>query len=166
MNVKRKNRFIFVFCLLVLSLAGWVFASSPETAQDIWAYTDYTTICPSTLSDHLATIALGPDVRERLEKRARERVGAHWHIMKEWLDDHHDILDYVPPKAASMCFPRYDLDIKSLDLVEKLRIEKDVLVVPGSHFGMEYYLRIGFGYEEVKLREGLRRISELMRIIS
>ncbi|MCK5151836.1 MAG: aminotransferase class I/II-fold pyridoxal phosphate-dependent enzyme [Candidatus Thorarchaeota archaeon] len=145
---------------------GWIATSSPETAQDIWAYTDYTTICPSTLSDHLATIALGPDVRERLEKRARERVGAHWHIMKEWLDDHHDILDYVPPKAASMCFPRYDLDIKSLDLVEKLRIEKDVLVVPGSHFGMEYYLRIGFGYEEAKLREGLRRISELMRIIS
>jgi aspartate/methionine/tyrosine aminotransferase len=28
---------------------------------------------------------------------------------------------------------------------------------------MENYLRIGFGYEEEKLREGLKRLSELMR---
>jgi aspartate/methionine/tyrosine aminotransferase len=133
---------------------GWIVASDPDVAEELWTYTDYTSICPTALSDYLATIALSPDVRERLEGRARERVGAHWHIMQEWLDEHQDLMKYVPPQAASICFPEYNLAISSLDLVERLRIEKDVLVVPGSHFGMENYLRIGFGYEEEKLREG------------
>ncbi|MHA1909484.1 MAG: aminotransferase class I/II-fold pyridoxal phosphate-dependent enzyme [Candidatus Thorarchaeota archaeon] len=145
---------------------GWIVTSYPEAAEEIWAYTDYTSICPSALSDYLATIALSPDVRTRLEGRARDRVGAHWHIMEEWLDQHGDIINYVPPQAASICFPKYDLEICSLDLVEKLRIEKDVLIVPGAHFGMENYLRIGFGYDEAKLREGLKRLSEMLRAVS
>lgn len=33
MNAKRKNIFILVFCLLGLSLAGWVLAGTPETAH-------------------------------------------------------------------------------------------------------------------------------------
>lgn len=86
--------------------------------------------------------------------------------MKEWLDEHSDLIEAVPPKAAAMCFPRYDLDIKSLDLTEKLRKEKDVLVVPGAHFGMESFVRIGFGYDEKKLREGLRRLADLLLSLS
>jgi len=145
---------------------GWIATSDPQTTEEIWAYTDYTSICPSALSDHLARIALSPEVKPRLEQRAKGLVGAQWHIVKEWLDEHTDLIEAVPPKAAAMCFPRYDLDIKSLDLTDKLRTEKDVLVVPGAHFGMENFLRIGFGYDEQKLREGLRRIADLLVSLS
>jgi aspartate/methionine/tyrosine aminotransferase len=37
-----------------------------------------------------------------------------------------------------------------------------VLIVPGDHFGMDGYLRIGFGDETGYLREGLNRLHELL----
>ena len=36
-----------------------------------------------------------------------------------------------------------------------------MLIVPGDHFGMDGYLRIGFGDEVGYLREGLNRLHEL-----
>ena len=40
---------------------------------------------------------------------------------------------------------RYDHAINSTTLVNRLREEKSVLIVPGDHFGMDGYLRLGFG---------------------
>ncbi len=145
---------------------GWVISTDSQKAEELWSYSDYTTICPSALSDYLATIALQPENRVRLEERAREKVVANWDVMKAWLDTNSDVFTYAPPEAASMCFPHYNLDITSIDLVEKLRREKDVLIAPGSHFGTEHHLRIGFGYSVDKLREGLRRFGELLLSLS
>ena len=53
---------------------------------------------------------------------------------------------------------RYHHAINSTELVTRLREEKSVLVVPGDHFGMDGYLRLGFGEEPGYLREGLNRV--------
>jgi aspartate/methionine/tyrosine aminotransferase len=37
-----------------------------------------------------------------------------------------------------------------------------VLIVPGDHFGMDGYLRIGYGDETEYLREGLTRLHDLL----
>jgi aspartate/methionine/tyrosine aminotransferase len=39
---------------------------------------------------------------------------------------------------------------------------KSVFIVPGDHFGMDHYLRIGFGLPGDCLRGGLDRIHELI----
>jgi aspartate/methionine/tyrosine aminotransferase len=39
-------------------------------------------------------------------------------------------------------------------------VEKSVLVVPGDHFGMDGYLRFGFGDIPDRLRGALDRVSE------
>ena len=39
-----------------------------------------------------------------------------------------------------------------------------MLIVPGDHFGMDGYLRIGFGEEVGYLREGLDRLHDLLAI--
>jgi len=38
-----------------------------------------------------------------------------------------------------------------------------VLIVPGDHFRMDGYLRIGFGSETRYLRDGLDRLDHLLR---
>jgi hypothetical protein len=58
---------------------------------------------------------------------------------------------------------RYHDAINSTALVDRLRIEKSVLIVPGDHFGMDGYLRVGFGSEVRYLRDGLDRIADLLR---
>jgi len=143
---------------------GWLVSSKPEIAKELWAYSDYTTICPSKLSDWLATIALQPETRIKLQKRGIQHVQNNWKILKEWLDSY-DFFEYVAPKAGAFCFPKYDLEIDSLTLVNRLLKEKSVLIVPGIHFGMENHLRIGFGYSESNLRNGLSLIGELLETL-
>jgi aspartate/methionine/tyrosine aminotransferase len=38
-----------------------------------------------------------------------------------------------------------------------------VLIVPGDHFGMEGYLRIGYGEEKEKLEKALALIEEAIK---
>ncbi|MHA1576824.1 MAG: aminotransferase class I/II-fold pyridoxal phosphate-dependent enzyme [Candidatus Thorarchaeota archaeon] len=140
---------------------GWIVCSKPEIAKELWMYSDYTTICPSKLSDWLATIALQPETRKKLQTRGTKHVHSNWNILKEWLDSY-DFFEYVAPKAGAFCFLKYDLNIDSLSLVTRLLEEKSVLIVPGVHFGMENHLRIGFGYSESNLRNGLALIGELL----
>ena len=67
---------------------------------------------------------------------------------------------YRAPDAGAICFARYDAPIGSVAFAEKLRVEKSVLVVPGEHFGMDEYVRIGFGNPAPVLLEALARIRE------
>ncbi len=143
---------------------GWIVSSKPELAKELWAYSDYTTICPSKLSDWLAIIALQPETRKKLQTRGIQHVHENWSILKEWLDSY-DFFEYVAPKAGAFCFPKYDLEIDSQTLVNRLLKEKSVLIVPGMHFGMENHLRIGFGYSESNLRNGLSLIGELLETL-
>ena len=59
---------------------------------------------------------------------------------------------------------RYDHPINSTELVTRLRKEKSVLVVPGDHFGMDGYLRLGFGEPQEYNRAGLERLRELLAL--
>jgi aspartate/methionine/tyrosine aminotransferase len=56
----------------------------------------------------------------------------------------------------------YDHPINSTTLVTRLREEKSVLIVPGDHFGMDRYLRLGFGEPPEYNRAGLERLKELL----
>ena len=76
------------------------------------------------------------------------------------MDEQKGRFTYRPPDAGAICYTRYDANVNSTDFAEKLRLEKDVLVVPGDHFGMDGYLRIGFGNPEDELLEGLGLIRD------
>ncbi len=54
------------------------------------------------------------------------------------------------------------MKINSSDLAERLRKEKSVLIVPGDHFMMDGYMRIGTGPPTEYLLEGLERVGELL----
>ena len=140
---------------------GWIIASPPRVAS-LWAYHDYTTISPGTLSDVLARRALEPSRRTQLLARTRRILNANFPILAEWLDTHAGLFSYVPPDAGAITYVKYHHPINSTDLVTRLRERKSVLIVPGDHFGMDGYLRIGFGEGADHLREALARVDDLL----
>ncbi|TFG97836.1 aminotransferase class I/II-fold pyridoxal phosphate-dependent enzyme [Candidatus Thorarchaeota archaeon] len=142
---------------------GWVVCPTEQVAKELWSYSDYTTISPSTASDWMATLALNPKVQAKIEARTRKVIRNNWAIMKKWLDSHSDVLEYVAPSAAAICFIKQNTGISSYDLVVRLMKEKSVLISPGEHFEVPGYLRIGFGTEPKHLEPALARISELLR---
>lgn len=138
---------------------GWI-VGPQDLVGDLWGRTDYTTISPNSLSDALATVALSPDVRPKILRRTRGIVRANLGLMRDWMEAQEGRFAYRPPDAGAICYVRYDAPVNSTEFAEALRTEKSVLVVPGDHFGMDAYLRIGFGNPEDELLEGLRRIRE------
>jgi len=140
---------------------GWVVAP-PGLAEKLWSYHDYTTICPNPTSDYLARIALSSPNREKLLARTQKIVKNNFKILEDWMNGLDGIFECIPPIAGAIALVKYNLKIKSLELVTKLREQKSVLVVPGEHFFMENYLRIGFGCQPDYLQGALNRISELI----
>ena len=138
---------------------GWIVGPSDQIAE-LWGRTDYTTIAPANVSDTLACIALEPSTRARILERTRGIVRANLGLLESWMAEQEGRFSYQPPDAGAICYARYDASINSTEFAEKLRVEKSVLVVPGDHFGMDHYLRIGFGNPEDELREGLGLVRE------
>ena len=140
---------------------GWIVAPKDIIAKT-WSYHDYTTIAPGTLSDCLARIALAPEGRQRCLERTRNICRKNFPLFQSWMESHGSLFRMVEPKAGAIAYVRYDLSVNSTALIERLLHEKSVLVVPGDHFGMDHYLRIGYGPPPEYLRQGLDRIHEVI----
>ncbi|MDP3910340.1 MAG: aminotransferase class I/II-fold pyridoxal phosphate-dependent enzyme [Gemmatimonadales bacterium] len=143
---------------------GWIVAP-PAFSLDAWTRHDYTTIGPSGASDHLAAVALEARVREKLIERTRRILHANYPVMEAWLRSFGDTFTWHPPQAGAICWARYRQAIPAPEVVEKIRAQHSVLLVPGEHFGSPGFIRFGYGGElqhfQAALAEterGLRRL--------
>jgi aspartate/methionine/tyrosine aminotransferase len=143
---------------------GWIVAP-PELVAKLWSYHDYTTISPGALSDTLARRALEPARRAQILARTRRILNENFPIMAEWLDGHGGLFSYNRPDAGAIVYVKYQHGMNSTALVNRLREQKSVLIVPGDHFGMDGYLRIGFGDKTTYMRQGLTRLAEMLQEI-
>jgi aspartate/methionine/tyrosine aminotransferase len=139
---------------------GWI-AAPPALIASLWSYHDYVTIAPGALSDRLARVALAPERRARLFERTRGILRRNLPLIEAWLRDAGGF-HWIKPEAGAIVYVRYDHKINSTELVNRLRVEKSVLIVPGDHFGMDGYLRLGFGEPPEYNRAGLERLRELL----
>jgi aspartate/methionine/tyrosine aminotransferase len=138
---------------------GWI-AGPEELVYDCWTQHDSLTICPGKLSDALARIAVREENRKNLYARGRQLLQANLEIFKRWLDRLGTGFSFVPPVAGAFGFVEYSAEVPSLELCERIRRNQSTLVVPGSHFGLEGYLRIWLGGRREYLEEGLRRVEK------
>lgn len=140
---------------------GWI-VGPPTEVDEAWARHEYLTISVATLSNQLAAVALTPEVRSKLLQRTRDYIRRGYTIFEEWMQSHGDLLSIVPPGAAAIAFPRYELEVNSTTFVDRLIKEKSVLVAPGDHFNVDRHLRISFGLPPEYVRGGLERIHQLL----
>ncbi|HYE86333.1 MAG TPA: aminotransferase class I/II-fold pyridoxal phosphate-dependent enzyme [Vicinamibacterales bacterium] len=143
---------------------GWIVAA-PSLIASLWSYHDYVTIAPGALSDRLARVALQPTRRQQLCERTRGILRRNLPLIEEWLANAGGFR-WIKPEAGAIVYVRYDHPINSTELVNRLREEKSVLIVPGDHFGMDGYLRLGFGEPPEYNRAGLDRLKDLLSTIA
>jgi aspartate/methionine/tyrosine aminotransferase len=141
---------------------GWL-VTARKLRDEIWGRKDYTTITPSVLCDGLASAALAPEVRTEILSRTRDILQRHLAVLDRWVAGHRNVLRMRPPDAGAIAMIGYDMPIPSAELAERLRTERDTLLVPGSQFGREGFFRVGFGYSESHLRGGLEALTSLLR---
>jgi aspartate/methionine/tyrosine aminotransferase len=137
---------------------GWI-VGPRQLVADCWSQHDYLTIGPNKLSDRLACIAVEPQNRERCYARTRAILQHNLPIVREWIAQFGGHVTWREPQAGAIALVRYDADVPSLDIAERVRINQSTLIVPGGHVGLEGYLRIWLGGREEFLREGLKRVA-------
>ena len=138
---------------------GWVVG--PEAVVDsLWGVHDYTSIGPGAVNDCLGRIALSH--RTQILARTRGIVAANYPLVRKWLEKRAPKITHVAPEAGAILLARYRHRINSTELVERIRREKSVLLVPGDHFDMDGYLRIGFGDHPGHVASALDLVGEVM----
>jgi aspartate/methionine/tyrosine aminotransferase len=144
---------------------GW--AVGPESfVREFWERHDYTTLTPGMVSDILCGAAMEPGRRASILERTRGIVRAQLPRLEEWLHTHEDIFGYARPEAGAIAYVKYDLPVKSTPLVDRIREEQSVLLVPGDVFGLGKGLRFGFGYDIEHTLKGLARVDETLAAIA
>jgi aspartate/methionine/tyrosine aminotransferase len=135
---------------------GWI-AGTAELAAKCWAMRDYVSLSPGKLNDALAVLALKH--RERIGLRTQGIVRQNLETARAWFSSHADIVSWTPPRGGLLALMRYELDIPSLELANRLARDYGVMLAPGSAFGIEHHLRLGIGQEPKTFAEGLSRTA-------
>jgi len=136
---------------------GWM-VGPPEIIASCWTQHDYITICPNKISDHIARVAVSPDVRTKLYARTRGVLRENLPTLQAWAAEFGDFFEFTPPQAGAIVFMKYSSDAKSIPLAERILKEQSTLIVPGLHFGLEGYMRVWLGSKPEYLRAGLARL--------
>ena len=144
---------------------GWVVAPA-GIVDDIWARHEYTTISATMLSNQLAALALSPEVRPWLLRRTRSYIRRGYPVLRSWMDLHPGSFSLRPPDAGAIAFIRYHFEVSSTRLVERLALEKSVLIVPGDHFGIDHFVRVSFGLPHSYLQSALGRFHDMIEELS
>jgi aspartate/methionine/tyrosine aminotransferase len=135
---------------------GWL-AAPAEIAKECWAMRDYVSLSPGKLNDALAILAIRH--REEISLRNQVIIAANLARVKAWIAEQAPVLSWVPPQGGLLALLRYHLDVKSLDLANRLAQEYGVMLAPGSAFGIEHHLRLGIGQEPRTFATALERVS-------
>lgn len=138
---------------------GWLVAPKDVVAQ-CWAQHDYITVGPNILSDVMATTAVDVNVREKLFLRIQNRIKRNLPVLREWIEGFDGFLEYNEPTAGAFCFVKYNADLSSIDIADLIRKNQSTLIAPGSHFGLDGYLRFWTGGETDFIRSGLERVRD------
>lgn len=156
-NAIVTGSFSKAFSLAGLRL-GWVVGNS-QVIKECKGHRDYTTISNSIIDDALASLAV-KNV-DRIFQRSLGIVRTNHRILSNWIDSE-SLVKWVPSRAGSVAFVKCDLKMTSEDLCARLVRDKSTLLVPGSCFGMEGYLRIGYGCETKTLERGIQRFRDFL----
>jgi aspartate/methionine/tyrosine aminotransferase len=141
---------------------GWL-AGPEAVVSEACTWKDYTTIAPPALGQHVAgqlfADATGPDSETVLAEN-RTLADRNREILAAFVADHG--LDWFE-SATVTGFVTLPAGFESgTAFAETLVEEAGVVVAPGDAFGHPGYVRIGFGVETDRLREGLDRIERFL----
>jgi aspartate/methionine/tyrosine aminotransferase len=149
----------------VYSLAGlrvgWI-AGPPDAIEVCTEHRDYTTISVGQLDERLAAIALRAS--DKLLARNLAIVRKNAEIVDRWVQNELR-LSYVRPRAGTTAFVRYEYDLPSEELCQRLFDETGAFVVPGAAFDWEGWFRLGYAFDSTRLIDGLEAISGFLRTL-
>ncbi len=134
---------------------GWVACRDPALLGRLRELKLYTTICSSAPSELLVEIAVRHS--QLLIGQARSLVLENLPALEAFLARHAELLEWVPPAAGPIGFPRVRDDRDVREWCERTAADAGVLLLPGYVYDEPRHIRMGYG--RARLREALERLE-------
>lgn len=134
---------------------GWI-AGRADLLEAVSIHRDYNTISVGMIDDLLAAFAL--ESSDAILMRSRAIVRDNLAILDRWVAGEPSI-SWVKPQSGTTALLRYAHPMRSEEFCIRLLEDTGVLFTPGSAFGMEGTVRIGYANGTAVLREGLAAVS-------
>lgn len=121
---------------------------------------DATIVCAPHVSQEAAIAALNGD--QEIIQHHVQWLTENREVMCKRLDELPDLFTYVKPRGAYYIFPKYSLNISSIEMAKRLLFEAGVVTVPGIGFGPEgeHHLRLSFGSSIKDINTAFDKISK------
>ena len=143
---------------------GWT-VGPKDYIKKAWAFHDYTSISIAYHSDWVASKILDTKRRKQILDGTKQHLNQNMNTLVEWIDTCDGKLSLSPPQAGAIAFVRIKMDIPSQDLTYHIRDNFSVLLTAGKWFGLEGFLRFGYGPPNEYLLEALDRIGESLEAV-
>ena len=143
---------------------GWT-VGPKDYIKKAWAFHDYTSISIAYHSDWVASRILDTKRRKKILDGTKQHLNQNMNTLVEWIDTCDGKLSLSPPQAGAIAFVRIKMDIPSQDLTYHIRDNFSVLLTAGKWFGLEGFLRFGYGPPNEYLLEALDRIGESLEAV-
>lgn len=140
---------------------GWITAPV-HFLHEVTIHRHYNTISVGVLDDLFASMAL--EHRDAILARNRALLRENLALLDAWVQAEPG-LHYVKPRSGTTALVHYDQAMPAVALCLTLLAEAGVLFVPGSVMGMEHHVRVGYANATRNLREGLPRVSAVLRAL-
>ncbi|MEQ5837766.1 aminotransferase class I/II-fold pyridoxal phosphate-dependent enzyme [Marinobacter sp. NFXS9] len=138
---------------------GWLLANG-EIIESCIRQKDYGNLYVSPLIEFVAHNILSNVegfVGPRINQTARNRF-----IVDKWISDNKTYCNWILPDGGACGIMRINQCNDADTFCSKLLQEHGVLLVPGTCFGLQGYVRIGFGCSEDMLNSGLSRLRHFL----
>ena len=150
------------------AMTGWrvgYVCGPEELMKQMIKIRQYTTVCPSTISQYACTAALEQGFKNDFKEVAamREQYNARRRFVYRRLTEMG--LPLFEPKGAFYAFPNISVTgLTGQEFALKILDEMKVVIVPGDAFGSfgKDFVRISYAYSMDKLEEGLDRIEKFV----
>ena len=143
---------------------GWT-VGPKDYIKKAWAFHDYTSISIAYHSDWVASRILDTKRRKKILDGTKQHLNQNMNTLVEWIDTCNGKLSLSPPRAGAIAFVRIKMDIPSQDLTYHIRDKFSVLLTAGKWFGLEGFLRFGYGPPNEYLLEALDRIGQSLEAV-
>ena len=143
---------------------GWT-VGPKDYIKKAWAFHDYTSISIAYHSDWVASRILDTKRRKQILDGTKQHLNQNMNTLIKWINTCDGKLSLSPPQAGAIAFVRIKIDIPSQDLTYHIRDNFSVLLTAGKWFGLEGFLRFGYGTPNQYLLEALDRIGQSLEAV-
>ena len=139
---------------------GWIIENDAHKRRQYWNARAYFTITSSSTGEILSEIAVRR--REVVLRRTQEIASRNLGLLAEFMAQHRDLLDWIPPQGGMTAFPWLSSGADARAFCEAAA-EKGILLAPGDCFDSPPHFRLGFAAAGESFPSALDRFGAFIR---